>query len=697
MQNRNAFVSQREIPFPTGTVLISKTDTKGVITYANDAFVSVSGYTLEELIGRSHNLVRHPDMPPQAFKWLWDTLKEGKPWRGIVKNRCKNGDFYWVLATVAPIIENGYITGYVSVRRPPSRMEIAEAESLYANLRGSDKRIVSTYERYQFKNWSLISKLQFLIQMSLVIVLSAAQWFVSANLREESKTLAEEKGAQVANEIIDGANLLMVTGQIGDSENRKLLLHKINSGVNISSVQLVRTQPVIDLYGAGLPEERIKDDEQRRAIESKQPIITFGKNEHGKQYLRIITPYAAATDFHGTDCTGCHQAQAGTILGASDVTIDLAPDYARIQHMELQTILGQVALHIFLYFFIGFCVKRYVRTPAAAVRTEFRNIMEGNLDGRLDISINDEMGQLLCEIQTMQTYLRTMVDEIVTPVGKIQGRIADMDLRVSAVANNTLTERDNIQQIASTMEQFSQSVVEVAQMATESMNDAKAMQRIVEENNRNMELSIEATGEVASTVQSSSKTIADLGHAIQRIGAIADTIKEIADQTNLLALNAAIEAARAGEQGRGFAVVADEVRKLAERTSSSTTDIARNLSEITAISDTAVGSMELSVAKVQQGISLIRKNGEGLKEIMTASVNVAARVDHIATASQEQTAAGKSVSESLGRISTLVENNTNSATEAKTASDELSKSALELKKAGYPLTKCALGSDGRPK
>jgi aerotaxis receptor len=202
---------------------------------------------------------------------------------------------------------------------------------------------------------------------------------------------------------------------------------------------------------------------------------------------------------------------------------------------------------------------------------------------------------------------------------------------------------------------------------------------------------------VASTVQSSSKTIADLGNAIQRIGAIADTIKEIADQTNLLALNAAIEAARAGEQGRGFAVVADEVRKLAERTSSSTTDIARNLSEITAISDTAVGSMQLSVAKVQQGISLIRKNGEGLKEIMSASVNVAARVDHIAVASQEQTAAGKSVSESLGRISTLVEHNTNSATEAKVASDELSKSALELKKAGYPLTKCALDSDGKPK
>ncbi|MHB1116288.1 methyl-accepting chemotaxis protein [Sideroxydans sp.] len=690
MQNKSAYVSQKEAPFPAGTVLISKTDTKGIITYVNDAFVHISGYSREELIGKSHNIVRHPDMPPQAFKWLWDTLKEERPWRGLVKNRCKNGDHYWVQANVAPIIESGNITGYVSVRRPPSREDVAATESLYTALRNSGQQIVSRYERYKFKNWSLTSKLQFLIQMSLVVVLAGAQIFVSANLREESRILAEEKGAQVANEIIDGANLLMVTGQISETENRKLLLHKISTGVNIQSVQLVRTQPVVDLYGPGLPEEQISDDVQREVIASKKPRITFSKDTKGAPHLRVITPYAASKDFHGTDCTGCHQTEEGTILGASDVTIDLAPDYARINKMEMQTVLGQVALHVFLYFFIGFCVKRYVRAPASAVRSEFRNIMEGNLDGHLDISTRDEMGQLLCEIQTMQTYLRTTVDEIVTPVKKIQGRITELDQRVSTVADNAMNERDNIQQITRTMEQFSQSVEEVSHMANDSLQDAKAMQRIVEENNRNMELSIEATGEVASTVQSSSKTISDLGQAIQRIGVIADTIKEIADQTNLLALNAAIEAARAGEQGRGFAVVADEVRKLAERTANSTTDISRNIGEITAISDTAVTSMEHSVSKVSQSIDLIRKNGDGLKEIMSASVNVASRVDHIAKASSDQTAAGKQVAESLERITALVEHNASSSTEAKASAEELAISAVELRKAGYPLTKCGM-------
>ena len=199
MQNKNAYVSQKEVPFPSGAVLVSKTDTKGITTYANDAFVAISGYSREELVGTSHNIVRHPDMPPSAFKWLWDTLKEERPWRGIVKNRCKNGDHYWVRATVAPIVEGGKITGYVSVRKAPTRNQIAEAEALYRELSQSGAQVVSKYERFKFKNWSLKAKLQFMIQATLIIVLATAQFFVSADLREEPKKLAIEKGTQLAN------------------------------------------------------------------------------------------------------------------------------------------------------------------------------------------------------------------------------------------------------------------------------------------------------------------------------------------------------------------------------------------------------------------------------------------------------------------------------------------------------------------
>jgi PAS domain S-box-containing protein len=682
-------VSQKEVPFPVGMVLVSKTDTKGIITYCNDAFVETSGYTREELVGKGHNIVRHPDMPPQAFKWLWDTLKEERPWRGVVKNRCKNGDHYWVRATVAPIIEGGQIIGYVSIRKPPTRAQVAEAEKMYRELSQSGAQIVSKYERFKIKNWSMKGKLQAAIQVPLLVILSVAQFYITEGLKDDAMRLAANKGDMIANQIIDGANLLMVTGQAGDVATRKLLLEKVASSGNVKSASIVRAPQLVEQYGA-LPEERIKDEVQRQVIETKQQHVLFTKDAAGDPMMRIVTPYLASKNFHGTDCTACHMVPEGEITGASDVVIDLKPDFARIHAMELNVLIGQVALQVFLFFFIGWCVDRFIRNPMADVGREFRNIMEGNLDTELDISIHDEMGKLLCEIQTMQAYLRTMVDEIVTPVNAMQRRIQDVDGQVAGVAINALTEQDHIQSIAATMEQFSQSVVEVAHMAADSLKDAQAMQRIVEQNNGNMEQSISATSRVAETVQTSSRTISDLGVSIEKIGTIANAIKEIAEQTNLLALNAAIEAARAGEQGRGFAVVADEVRKLAERTAASTKDIASTISEINAVSDAAVKTMHEAVTEVETGIELIRKNGEGLKEIMSATINVAGRIEHIATASGEQSAASEGVANSLERINGLVDNNAQSASAAKQAMDELSKSAGELRKAGYPLTKCAM-------
>lgn len=129
----NLPVTNREIPFPKERYLVSKTDLKGQITFANDEFVKVSGFTQEELLGKSHNIVRHPDMPSWAFEDLWNTVKQGNPWRGLVKNRTKNGDYYWVEAFVVPVKQNGVITGYMSVRSEPDREQIAAADALYRN------------------------------------------------------------------------------------------------------------------------------------------------------------------------------------------------------------------------------------------------------------------------------------------------------------------------------------------------------------------------------------------------------------------------------------------------------------------------------------------------------------------------------------------------------------------------------------
>ncbi len=131
----NLPVSQQEFVYPEGMTLVSTTDLESRITYCNPAFIEVSGYTREELIGQPHNLVRHPDMPPEAYRDLWETLRSGRPWSALVKNRRKNGDHYWVVANVTPIQAGGQTVGYMSVRTRPTREQVQAAEGLYARMR----------------------------------------------------------------------------------------------------------------------------------------------------------------------------------------------------------------------------------------------------------------------------------------------------------------------------------------------------------------------------------------------------------------------------------------------------------------------------------------------------------------------------------------------------------------------------------
>ena len=136
----NLPVTLEEYVLPEGEVIVTRTDLKGRITYANEAFVRSSGFTREELLGKAHNIVRHPDMPPAAFLDLWETIKTGQPWSALVKNRRRDGGFYWVRANVSPIVDEGRIVGYTSVRTKPERGDVQAAAALYANIRDGKAR-----------------------------------------------------------------------------------------------------------------------------------------------------------------------------------------------------------------------------------------------------------------------------------------------------------------------------------------------------------------------------------------------------------------------------------------------------------------------------------------------------------------------------------------------------------------------------
>ena len=128
---RTVYCTELEVPFPEGSLIVSRTDLQGIITHANQAFVEMSGYEREALIGAPQYILRHPDMPKAAFKALWATVMRGEKWHGYVKNLRKDGSYYWVYASVVPNVRGGTITGYTSVRRKPSRARVAEAAALY--------------------------------------------------------------------------------------------------------------------------------------------------------------------------------------------------------------------------------------------------------------------------------------------------------------------------------------------------------------------------------------------------------------------------------------------------------------------------------------------------------------------------------------------------------------------------------------
>lgn len=187
----NMPITNREIEFDDSQFMLTRTDLKGVITYANQDFIQVSGFTESELVGSSHNIVRHPDMPVEAFADLWRNLKAGKPWTGLVKNRTKSGDFYWVIANATPVIENGQVTGYLSARRKPTRQQILEASNAYQLFKDGKANGLAIVDGKVVSNSYLSKALSFLSNRSVTQRILSIPLFATALLGSQTVLAGE--------------------------------------------------------------------------------------------------------------------------------------------------------------------------------------------------------------------------------------------------------------------------------------------------------------------------------------------------------------------------------------------------------------------------------------------------------------------------------------------------------------------------
>ncbi|WP_410480105.1 methyl-accepting chemotaxis protein [Pseudomonas sp. DCA-1] len=361
----NQPITQRERTFPAQQRLISTTNAKGVVTYCNDAFIEISGFTREELTGAPHNLVRHPDVPPAVFAHMWQTLKQGQPWMGIVKNRCKSGDHYWVNAYVTPIFDNNQVVGFESVRVKPTAEQIRRAEALYQRI-NQGKPPVPRRDKWLpvLQDWLpfiLISQVGFLIGnwlghswgfalaagLSVPLGLLGLSWQqrgLKRLLRLAEQTTSDPLIAQMYTDS-RGVQARLEMAMLSQDARMKTCLTRLQDSAEHLSDQARQSDALAHKSSSGLERQRVETEQVAAAV-NQMAATTQEVANHvqrtaestGQIHGLIAKLQQTASNAVLTMETGHRQAQEGVdrVMQADEALVGISEAVANITDMATQ-------------------------------------------------------------------------------------------------------------------------------------------------------------------------------------------------------------------------------------------------------------------------------------------------------------------------------------------------------------------------
>lgn len=328
--------------------------------------------------------------------------------------------------------------------------------------------------------------------------------------------------------------------------------------------------------------------------------------------------------------------------------------------------------------YISFQLYRSIISPIEELTNIAEGLGKGDFSNLMVDTSQDEFGILATHFNKASVNLGMFISKLKGNIISLSGNSEESSLTAAQIATNTQDQSIQIVSAASSIEELSSSFISVAQNASDAATCAKEATDLAAQGGTVVAETINGMNKISDSVKEVAITIESLGKSSEQIGEIIKVINDIAGQTNLLALNAAIEAARAGEQGRGFAVVADEVRKLAERTTSSTSEIGEMIKSIQDKANSAVKSMNIGTNDVESGVMLANRAGNSLDQIVASIEKVTEMIEQIATAVEQQSVTGEEVSANIESVSLIIKKTAAEAKQSSATSKQLFKMAISL-------------------
>ncbi len=404
-------------------------------------------------------------------------------------------------------------------------------------------------------------------------------------------------------------------------------------------------------------------------------LIEGGAAEDARRFLNnelrpILGSYQAALDSFGK-----FQAEL----------VDASGKEAHETYQQARTLtIGIVVVALFFAFFVAVWIIRSVTRPLGGEPDEAKAAVERIAQGDLTAEIRVKAGDgtsLLAATRNMQANLRKMVSELKSNAEGVASAAGQLSSASEQVASATAHQSEAASAMAAAVEEMTVSINHVSDSAREAHGVTAGTGEQSQAGSRVIEDTVVEMQKISATVGDAAQTIQAMGESSQRISGIVQVIKDVAEQTNLLALNAAIEAARAGEQGRGFAVVADEVRKLAERTAQATAEIGGMIDEVQSSARAAVGTMQEAVGRVEGGVSLASRAAESMRGISEGAQRVVGSVNDISNALKEQSVASNDIAANVEKIAQMSEENSAATKEAAQTAQRLEQLAAQTRQA----------------